>query len=144
MSATFAFYKCYNCNNCFHSEQGLSMHRSRSSVCLSYYIARLTTILSVHHDEFGTKPCALLRQMSGPPASGSGLVKNKADIIDNGVHNFDFDFAHDHDAIQAQECAQIINNTVCEKKNKNGDPLQFNARTSPVFRQQVTLARYNY
>ena len=83
------------------------MHRSRNSVCLNHYIASLTTILSEHHGEFGTKPHAL-RQMSRPSDSGSDLAKNNADIIDNGVHNFDFDFTHDHDAIQAQECAQII------------------------------------
>ena len=68
--------------------------------------------------------------MSGPSDSGSGLVKNNADIIDNDVHNFDF--AHDHDVIQAQECAQILTNSVLEKKYKNGGPLQFNAITSPV------------
>jgi hypothetical protein len=61
----------------------------------------------------------------------SGLVKNNADIIDNGVHNFDF--AHDHDVIQAQECAQKLTNSILEKKYKNGGPLQFDARTSPVF-----------
>ena len=38
--------------------------------------------------------------MSGPSDGGSGLAKNNDDIIDNGVHNFDF--AHDHDGIQAQ------------------------------------------
>ena len=78
--------------------------------------------------------CALCRQMSGPSDGGSGLDKNNDDIIDNGVHNFDFDFdiAHDHDGIQAQEHAQILTNSVFEKKYKNGDPLLFNARTSPV------------
>jgi hypothetical protein len=69
--------------------------------------------------------------MSGPSDSGSGLAKNNADIIDNDVHNFDFDLAHDHDVIQAQECAQILTNSVLEKKYKNGGPLQFNARTNP-------------
>ena len=54
---------------------------------------------------------------SGPSDSGSGLVKNNADIIDNGVHNFDF--AHDHDVIQAQEHAQILSNSVLEKKYKD-------------------------
>ena len=68
----------------------------------------------------------------GPSDSGSGLAKNNADIIDNGVHNFDFDFAHDHDVIQAQEHAQILTNSVLEKKYKNGAPPQFDARTSPV------------
>ena len=67
--------------------------------------------------------------MSGPSDSGSGLVKNNADIIDNDVHNFDF--AHDHDVIQAQECAQILTNSFLENKNKNGGPLKFDARTSP-------------
>ena len=99
MSATFAFFKCYTCNNCFRSEQGLSMHRSWNSVCLNHYISGLKTIWTEHHGEFGTKPHTLLRQMSGPSDSGSGLAKNNADIIDNGVHNFDFDFAHDHDAL---------------------------------------------
>ena len=56
--------------------------------------------------------------MSGPSDSGSGLAKNNADIIDNGVHNFDF--AHDHDGIQAQERVQIFTNSVLEKKYKNG------------------------
>ena len=121
MSATFALYKCYNCNNCFRSEQWLSMQRSWNSVCLNHFIASLTTILSEHHGEFGTKPCTLLRQMSEPSASGSGLVKNNADIIDNSVHNFDF--ALDQDVIQTQECAQILTNSVLEKKYKNGGPL---------------------
>ena len=85
MSATFAFFKCYTCNNCFRSEQGLSMHRSWNSVCLNHYISGLKTILTEHHSEFGTKPHAL-SQMSGPSDSGSGLAKNNADIIDNGVH----------------------------------------------------------
>ena len=43
--------------------------------------------------------------MIGPTGSGNGLAKNNVDILDNGVHNLDFDFAHDHDVIQAQECA---------------------------------------
>jgi hypothetical protein len=129
MSATFAFYKCYNFNNCFHSEQGLSMHRSWNSVCLSHYIASLKTIWTEHHGEFGTKPRAL-SQMSGPSDSGSSLATNNSVIIDNGVHNFDF--AHDHDVIQAQECAQVLTNSVLEKKYKNGAPLQFDARNSPV------------
>ena len=85
--------------------------------------------MSEHHGGFGTKPYAL-RQMIGPSDSGSGLVKNNVDIIDNGVHNFDF--AHDHDAIQAQECAQIFTNSVPEKKYKNGGTLQFDTGTSPV------------
>jgi hypothetical protein len=68
--------------------------------------------------------------MSGPSVSESGLAKNNADIIDNGVHNFDF--VHDHNVIQAQEHAQILPNSVLEKKYKNGGPLQFDARTSPV------------
>ena len=55
------------------------------------------SILSEHHGEFSTKPYTLLREMSGLSASGSGLLKNNADIIDNGVHNFDY--AHDHDAL---------------------------------------------
>ena len=76
------------------------MYRSWNSVCLNHYIASLTTIWTEHHCEFGTKPRALLRQMSGPSDGGSGLAKNNDDIIDNGVHNFDF--AHDHDGIQAQ------------------------------------------
>ena len=46
--------------------------------------------------------------------------------------NFDFDFAHDHDGIQAQERAQILTNSVLEKKHKNGAPPQFDARSSPV------------
>jgi hypothetical protein len=58
------------------------------------------------------------------------LAKNNADIIDNSVHNFDF--AHDHDVIQAQERAQIVTNSVLEKKYRYGGPLQFNAITSPV------------
>jgi hypothetical protein len=68
--------------------------------------------------------------MSGLSDSGSGLAKNSDDIIDNGVHHFDF--AHDHDVIQAQERAQILTNSVLEKKYKNGAPLQVDARTSPV------------
>ena len=109
----------------------MSMHRSCNSVYLNHYSASLTIILSEHQGDFGTKPCALLRQISGPSDSGSGLAKNNVEIIDNGVHNFDFDFAHDHDVIQAQECAQILTNSVLEEKYKNGGPLQFNARTSP-------------
>ena len=72
--------------------------------------------------------------MSGPSDSWSGLAQNKADIIDNDAHNFDFDFdfAHDHDGIQAQERAQILTNSVLEKKHKNGAPPQFDARSSPV------------
>ena len=53
-------------------------------------------------------------------ASGSGLVKNDVNIIVNGVDNLDFEFAHDHDVIQAQECAQILTNSVLKKKCKNG------------------------
>ena len=105
------------------------MHRSWKPVCLNHYFASLTTILSEHHGELSTKSCTLLRQMSGPSDSGSDLAKNNIDIIDNGVHNFDF--AHDHDVIQAQECAQILTNSVLEKKYKNGAPLQFDTRTSP-------------
>jgi hypothetical protein len=107
------------------------MHRSWNSVCLNHYISGLKTIWTEHHGEFGTKPCAL-SQMSGPSESGSGLAKSNADIIDNGVHNFDFEFAHDHDVIQAQERAQILTNSDLEKKYKNGAPSQFDARTSPV------------
>jgi hypothetical protein len=107
------------------------MHRSWNSVCLNHYISGLKNIWTEHLGEFGTKPRAL-SQMIGPSDSGSGLAKNSADIIDNGVHNFDFDFAHDHDVIQAQECAQILTNSVLEKKYRNGGPLQFDARTSPV------------
>ena len=76
---------------------------------------------------FLTKPLPL---SDGPLIclrSAQGLVKNNADIIDNDVHNFDF--AHDHDVIQAQECAQILTNSFLEKKNKNGGPLKFDART---------------
>ena len=120
MNATSAFYKCYNCNNCFCSEQGLSMHRSWNSVCLNHYIASLTTILSEHHGELSTKPHAL-SLMSRPSNSGIGLAKNNVDIIDNGVHNFNF--AHDHDVIQAQECAQTLTNSVLEKRYKNRGPL---------------------
>ena len=93
------------------------MHRSWYSVCLNHYISVLKTIWAEHHGEFGTKPHALLRQMSGPSDGQSGLAKNNDDIIDNGVHNFDF--AHDHDVIQAQEHAQILSNSVLEKKYKD-------------------------
>ena len=55
--------------------------------------------------------------MSGPSPSGSGLVKKNVDITDNGVDNFEF--SHDHDAIQAQECAQILTNSILEEKYKN-------------------------
>ena len=105
------------------------MHRSWNSVCFNHYIASLMTILSEQHGEFGTKPCSL-RQISGSSDSGSGLAKNNADIIDNGVHNFDFAF--DHDVIQAQEHTQILTNSVLDKKYQNGAPLQFYTGTSPV------------
>ena len=68
--------------------------------------------------------------MSGPSDGWSDLAKNYAEIIDNGVQKFDF--AHYHDGIQAQECAQILTNSVLEKKYRNGGPFQFDARTSPV------------
>ena len=68
--------------------------------------------------------------MSGPSDGWSDLAKNYADIIDNGVHKFDF--AHYHDGIQAQEHAQILTNSVLDKKYRNGGPFQFDARTSPV------------
>jgi hypothetical protein len=51
------------------------MHRSWNSVYLNHYISSLKTIWTEHHGKFGTKPCALLRQMSGPSESGSGLAK---------------------------------------------------------------------
>jgi hypothetical protein len=105
------------------------MHRSWSSVCLNQYISGLKTIWNKHHGEFGTKPRAH-RQMSGPSDSGSGLAKNNADIIDNSVDNFDF--THDHDMIQAQECAQMLTNSVLDKIYQNGAPSQFDARTCPV------------
>ena len=69
------------------------MHRSWNSVYLNHYTSGLKTIWIEHHGEFGTKPHAL-GQMRGPSDSGSGLAKNNVVIIDNGVHNFDFDFAH--------------------------------------------------
>ena len=86
----------------------------------------------MHHGEFGFKTLTLSRQLCEPSDSGSGLAKNSVDIINNDVHNFDFDFAHDHDVIQAQECAQILTNSVLEKKYKNGGPLQFDTRNSPL------------
>ena len=46
--------------------------------------------------------------------------------------NFDFDFAHDHDGIQAQERAQIVTTSVFEKKYRNAGPLQLDTRNSPV------------
>jgi hypothetical protein len=85
--------------------------------------------LSEHHDGFGIKPCAL-SQMSRPSDSGSGLAKNNVDILDNGVHNFDF--AHDHVVIQLQESTSILTISLLEKKYKNGGPLQLNASTSPL------------
>jgi hypothetical protein len=95
------------------------MHRSWNSVCLNHYISGLKTIWTEHHGEFGTKPNAL-RQMSGPSDSGSGLAKNNFEIVDNDVHNFEF--AHDNIAIQAQERAQILTNSVLEKEIQERRP----------------------